>query len=97
MTQTDGNINHVTGLKESILWKLFYCTRQSTVKAILSVPVFSELEQNMNGRPQEPKQSWGKIGAGGIEGSLTSDYTLTTVIKTVWYWHKRRNVINETG
>ena len=32
-----------------------------------------------------------KNGAGGIN-LLTSDYTTTLVIKTVWYWHKNRNI-----
>ena len=32
-----------------------------------------------------------KSGAGGIN-LLTSDYTTTLVIKTVWYWHKNRNI-----
>ena len=30
MTQADGDINHVLGLEESILWKWLYYPKQST-------------------------------------------------------------------
>ena len=32
-----------------------------------------------------------KNGTGGIN-PLTTDYTTKLVIKTVWYWHKDRNI-----
>ena len=64
----------------------------------ITMAFFTELEQKISQfiwkhkRPQIAKAVLRKkSGAGGIN-LLTSDYTTTLVIKTVWYWHKNRNI-----
>ena len=83
-------------VKMTIVPKAIY--RFSVTPNKLPMTFFTDLEQKISQfiwkhkRPQIAKAVLRKkSGAGGIN-LLTSDYTTTLVIKTVWYWHKNRNI-----
>ena len=71
--------------------------RFNVIPIKLPMTFFTELEQkfhNSYGNTKDPEQlkKRKKNGAGGINLPDFRLYNKVTVIQTVWYWHKNRNI-----